>query len=101
MKNDLYKNLNRVDYLLLVSVLFLVILGTAIVYSSSSYLAEQMTHDSAYFFKKQMGRVIIGLIFLIIFALVDYRVWLGLSPLALFLALGLLLLLFTRFALCR
>ncbi len=95
MKNDLYKNLNRVDYLLLVSVLFLVILGTAIVYSSSSYLAEQMTHDSAYFFKKQMGRVIIGLIFLIIFALVDYRVWLGLSPLALFLALGLLLLLFT------
>ena len=69
-------DVNRVDYLLLVSVLFLVILGAAVVYSASSYKAEQLTGDSAFYFKNQLLRVAIGLVLMMIVTSVDYRFWL-------------------------
>jgi cell division protein FtsW len=86
---------NRVDYLLLVSVLFLVILGAAVVYSASSYKAEQLTGDSAYYFKNQLLRVVIGLVLMVFVASVDYRFWLHLAPVFLVIAFVLLLLLLT------
>jgi len=85
---------SRIDYLLLESVLFLVVLGAAIVYSSSSYRAEQMSGDSAIFFKNQLIRICIGLALMVFIASVDYHKWLGLSPIAYAVSLFLLLLLF-------
>ncbi len=93
---DLFKKIDfsRVDYILLSSVMFLLVLGAAIVFSSSSYRADQLTGDSAYYFKNHMIKVIIGLIFLAVLILVDYRVWLNISPI---LYLGAIVLLVTLF----
>ncbi len=95
MKNGQKIDLKRIDYLLLVGVLFLVILGAATVYSASSFKAEQMTGDSAYFFKNQLARVFIGIVLMVIIALVDYRKWLGISPLIYAVGIIMLLLLFS------
>lgn len=95
MKRGQKLDLKRIDYLLLVGVLFLVILGAATVYSASSYKAEQMTGDSAYFFKNQLARVFIGIVLMVIIALVDYRKWLGISPLVYTFGIFMLLLLFS------
>jgi len=88
-------DIRHIDSLLLVSVLFLVILGAAVVYSASSYRAEQIMGDGAYFFKNQMIRVLIGSVFLLLLALVNYRFWIRLSRYMLPLAFAMLLLLFT------
>ena len=95
MKKKQLLDLSRIDYLLLVGVLFLVILGAASVYSASSYLAEKEYADSAYFFKNQVIRIVIGLVLMVLVALVDYRTWLGLSPILYGFGVFLLLLLFT------
>ncbi len=87
----------RIDYLLLLCVMFLLVLGAAIVYSASSFKAGQMpTGDSAYYFKNHMIRIFIGLLMMTILTFIDYRICLGLSPVLLCLAVILLLLLFTH-----
>ena len=95
MKNKKKIDLGRIDYLLLVGVLFLVILGAATVYSASSFKAEQTTGDAAYFFKNQLVRVFIGVVLMVIIASVDYRKWLGISPLIYAFGIFMLLLLFS------
>jgi cell division protein FtsW len=85
---------SRVDYLLLESVLFLVVLGAAIVYSASSYRAEQLSGDSATYFKNQLFRIGLGLVLMFIVASIDYHKWLGFAPLLYVFALFFLLLVF-------
>lgn len=116
----------QIDFVLLFSVLFLVVLGAAIVYSASSFKADSvvrqqiLTHaekaqeagdldraaelrqqartvdGSTYFISKQSVKIIIGLLLMVVVASVHYERWLGLSPIFLFGAVILLLLLFTR-----
>jgi len=87
----------RIDYLLLLCVMILLILGAAIVFSASSFKAEQMpTGDSAFYFKNHMIRIVIGLVLMTILIFIDYRKCLGISPILLGVAVFLLLLLFSH-----
>lgn len=95
MAKRFFIDIKRIDYLLLVGVLILVIIGIFSVYSASSYRAEQQTGESHYFLVNHLVRVFAGLIMMIIAASIDYRKWLGLSPIIFVVSVALLLLLFS------
>lgn len=116
----------QIDFILLFSVLFLVVVGAAIVYSASSFKADnlvrqQLLHraesaaeagdaakaeqlrDSAktvdgstYFIRKQAIKILVGLVLMVVVAAVHYEKWLGMSPLFFVGTLILLILLFTN-----
>ena len=116
----------QIDFVLLFSVLFLVVLGAAVVYSASSFKADNFVRDqllqraekakdagdldkykalqdragtvdgSMYFIKKQAVKIVIGLLLMFVVASVHYERWLGLSPLFLLVSIILLILLFTN-----
>ena len=63
------------DYSLLFIVLFLLGFGLVMIYSASSYEAFQDFHDEAYYLKKQLVAIIIGLVLMIFVANVPYHFW--------------------------
>ena len=63
------------DYSLLFIVLFLLGFGLVMIYSASSYEAFQDFADAAYYLKKQLVAIIIGLILMIIVANIPYHFW--------------------------
>jgi cell division protein FtsW len=126
MKKTNRTNILQIDFVLLFCVLFLVVLGAAIVYSASSFKADnvvrqqllkradaaeqvgesekaielraraQTVDGSAYFIEKQGAKILIGLFLMVIVASVHYERWLGLSPLFLLASVVLLVLLFSH-----
>lgn len=123
-END--KNWLHIDFILLFSVLFLVVLGAAIVYSASSFKADNVVRQqllnradaaaeagdvekaaalqeqaktvdgSTYFIEKQAAKIIIGLLLMVVAGSVHYEKWLGLSPIFLLIGVIFLVLLFTH-----
>ncbi|MCM1058337.1 MAG: putative lipid II flippase FtsW [Firmicutes bacterium] len=63
------------DYSLLFIVLFLLGFGLVMIYSASSYEAFQDFGDAAYYLKKQLTAVIIGLVMMILVANIPYQFW--------------------------
>lgn len=63
------------DYSLLFIVLFLLGFGLVMIYSASSYEAFQDFKDAAYYLKKQLLAVIIGLVMMILVANIPYHFW--------------------------
>ncbi|MCM1027434.1 MAG: putative lipid II flippase FtsW [Roseburia sp.] len=63
------------DYSLLFIVLFLLGFGLIMIYSASSYEAFQDFKDAAYYLKKQLIAIVIGLVFMIIVANIPYHFW--------------------------
>lgn len=63
------------DYSMLIIVLFLVVFGLVMVYSTSSYSAMIKTGDSAYYFKNQMRATAIGLVAMFAVTVIDYHIW--------------------------
>ena len=63
------------DYSLLFVVLFLLGFGLVMIYSTSSYDAFQDYKDAAYFLKKQLQAIIIGIFAMIIVANIPYHFW--------------------------
>lgn len=63
------------DYSLLFIVLFLLGFGLVMIYSASSYQAVTEYGDEAYYLKKQLIAVIIGLVFMTIVANIPYHFW--------------------------
>ena len=63
------------DYSLLFIVLFLLGFGMVMIYSASSYEAFQEFGDTAYYLKKQLTAVVIGLALMIIVANIPYQFW--------------------------
>lgn len=63
------------DFGLLFVVLFLLVFGMVMIYSSSSYIAEIQHSDSKFFLVRQGVAVFIGLIAMGCFAVQDYRKW--------------------------
>ncbi len=63
------------DYSLLFIVLFLLGFGMVMIYSASSYSAFEEYKDTAYYLKKQLTAVVIGLVLMIIVANIPYRFW--------------------------
>lgn len=66
----------RADFALLTSILILIILGVASIYSASSYRSDIRYGSSEYFFIKQLIRAAIGLLLLWLVTRWDYRSWL-------------------------
>ena len=63
------------DYSLLFIVLFLLGFGLVMIYSASSYEAFQSYQDQAYYLKRQLVAVIMGLIAMIAVANIPYHFW--------------------------
>ena len=63
------------DYSLLFIVLFLLGFGLVMIYSASSYQEVTEYGDEAYYLKKQLIAVIIGLVFMTIVANIPYHLW--------------------------
>ncbi|MCI9144536.1 MAG: FtsW/RodA/SpoVE family cell cycle protein, partial [Lachnospiraceae bacterium] len=63
------------DYSLLFIVLFLLGFGLVMIYSASSYTAFQNFEDAAYYLKKQLTAIIIGLVMMIVVANIPYHFW--------------------------
>ncbi len=63
------------DYNMLFILIVLIGFGLVMLYSSSSYTATNKFGDSAYYLKAQVKAFILGLVPMIFFIAVDYRVW--------------------------
>ncbi|MCU6760928.1 Cell division protein FtsW [uncultured Roseburia sp.] len=77
------------DYSLLFIIIFLVGFGLVMLYSVSSYEAQSTFGNSAYYLKKQLGSVVLGLIAMFIVSRIEYHFWQRFS--LLFYAIALLL----------
>ena len=51
------------DYLLIIAVIMLAIIGSIFIYSASNYSALKTYGDSLYFVKKQLSGLVIGVVF--------------------------------------
>jgi cell division protein FtsW len=81
---------SRTDFSLLTSILVLIIIGAASIYSASSYRSDIRYGNSEYFFIKQLTRAVIGLVLMVLIAKKDYRHWLNKSFKFYLICLGLL-----------
>lgn len=63
------------DYSLLFIVLFLLGFGLVMIYSASSYEAFQEFKDAAFYLKKQLVAIVIGLVMMILVANIPYHFW--------------------------
>ena len=63
------------DYVLLVIVGLLLLVGLVILYSASAYNGRVKFHDSFYYLKKQIFATILGVICMLVVAEIDYHVW--------------------------
>lgn len=63
----------RFDIILLITVLLLVSIGIALVFSASSFKAKERFGDSTFYLKGQLIRVLIGLTLMVIFYFIDYH----------------------------
>ncbi|GAC1622822.1 MAG: stage V sporulation protein E [Candidatus Elarobacter sp.] len=80
------------DALLLGSVAFLVVLGLVMVYSASSATAYQSFHDTAYYLKRQVAYLAVGVVFAYAAYRVDYRKLKPVAPGVVLITFGLLVL---------
>lgn len=63
------------DYVLIVIVFLLVMVGLIILYSVSAYNGRVKFHDSFYYLKKQIFATILGIISMFVVSEIDYHVW--------------------------
>ncbi len=70
------KQERKVDYVQLLVVLLLVVMGLVILYSASSYNGEARFNDSYYYLKKQFFATSLGLAFMYVMTMIDYHFWL-------------------------
>ena len=85
----------RIDLPLLVSSLLLLGVGSVMVYSASSAVAEEMfSGDSGFFVKRYLVRLILGIVILVLFASLDYQKQKKWSPVWMAMGLVFLILVF-------
>ena len=63
----------RYDIIIILVTLVLVIIGTVMIYSSSSIMATERFNDGYYFLKKQLVFVLLGLVIMIVMSKIPYR----------------------------
>ncbi|MFQ6115975.1 MAG: putative lipid II flippase FtsW [bacterium] len=77
----------KIDSPLLIIVILLLVLGMVMVYSASSFKAQEFHKDSHYFIKHHLYKVVLGFVVLLLVTKLDYHLWLKISPLLLFVGL--------------
>ncbi|MFQ5639534.1 MAG: putative lipid II flippase FtsW [bacterium] len=89
------KNKLPFDTTLLILVSILVVFGIVMVYSASSFKAQQATGDSHHYLENHLIKVGLSFLIMLVAMQIDYRFWLKISPYLLLLSLLALLILFT------
>lgn len=75
-KKKKIKNQNFFDYTLLFVVIFLILFGLVMIYSTSSYdAANDFDGDSTYYLRKQLFATLLGVFVLAATTLIDYHFW--------------------------
>ncbi len=70
------------DYSLVFIIIILLVFGLMMIYSASSYRAQDKFGDPMYFLKRQAAIALVGVAAMIAISFVDYHFWLRLSPVA-------------------
>lgn len=88
--------MESVDFVLFSTVMLLVSIGVVMVYSASSYIAyfNPNIHDSTYYLKRQFLWAVIGIVFMIIMANVDYHIYKRYTKILMLITVALLLVVF-------
>lgn len=76
------KPIRYFDYSLLFLIIFLLCFGLIMLYSTSSYYGSTRFGDAAYYLKKQLFAISLGLVAMLIVSKIPYRFWMKLSGLA-------------------
>ncbi|MBQ7340028.1 MAG: putative lipid II flippase FtsW [Clostridia bacterium] len=91
---EIIKKNKRGDYLLIIAVITLAVLGATFIYSASRYSALSTYNDEYYFVKKQVMGIMIGLITMFFACFFDYKRLKKLNPFLMIITVVLLLLVF-------
>jgi len=86
--------MKKIDFFLLISVLFLTLFGLFMIYDASSFVAFRDFADKYHYVKDQIFWVILGIVALAIFSRIDYHKFYNLAVPILLIALGLLVAVF-------
>ncbi len=70
----------KIDSPLFLLVVTLCVIGVVMVYSASSFKAQESYGDSNFFLKRHFYKVLAGFIVMLVVAHIDYRFWLSISP---------------------
>lgn len=81
----------KYDSPLFLVVLILVVFGVVMVYSASSFKAQEYFNDSHHFLLNHIIRVTVGFTAMFVAMKIDYHIWLKISPLLLLLTFGTLI----------
>ena len=74
-KRRLREGSSAFDYNLIIIIVFLLVFGLVMIYSTSSYEAYVTFGNASYYFRKQILATIAGLFFMILVALIPYHFW--------------------------
>ncbi len=67
------------DYSLLFCVIFLTAFGLVMIYSASSYSAQLVYNDAAYFMTRQLRIALVGLVLAVIISKIDYHIYMRIA----------------------
>ncbi|MCH5281732.1 MAG: putative lipid II flippase FtsW [Lachnospiraceae bacterium] len=74
-KKKKFKDQNFFDYTLLFVVIFLIVFGLVMIYSTSSYEAASDFNDSTLYLRRQLFATILGVFVMAATTLIDYHLW--------------------------
>jgi cell division protein FtsW len=86
--------MKKIDFFLLISVLFLTFFGLFMIYDASSFVAFRDFADKYHYVKDQIFWIVLGIVALVLFSRIDYHKFYNLAIPILLVALGLLFLVF-------
>lgn len=94
-KKKKFKDQNFFDYTLLFVVIFLIVFGLVMIYSTSSYEAASDFNDSTFYLRRQLFATILGIFVMAATTLIDYHLWEKFSMIGVVVAFVLVLLVLT------
>jgi len=80
-RRHLFTGMIKYDMLLLIIVLLLAAYGTAAIYSASNFKAKEALGNSHYFLGKQLFRLFLGLVLMVLVMQIDYHTLQRIAPL--------------------
>ncbi len=91
LKKFIKGKIKELDYPMLTIICILVCLGLVVLASASSYSAINMYNDSSYFWIRQLGFAVVGIVAMIVISKIDYNVYKKWSYLGFIITLALMI----------